>query len=171
MRKRRIAWNVPVANLTQSTASRLARRAVDRGPVREFLMFALAGELYGVELKRIKEILSPPPITRVPRAPRDVVGVCSVRGLLVSVLDLRRKLHLEERPLTRRARILLGEAESGEVIGLLVDEVRHVVRLAAGEVEPAAAALGGDVSEFVLGIGRPAGEFLILLDLLSLVSG
>jgi len=78
---------------------------------------------------------------------------------------------LDERPLTRRARILLGEAQSGEVIGLLVDEVRHVVRLAATEIEPAASALGGDVSEFVLGIGRPAGEFLILLDLLSIVSG
>ena len=160
-----------MANLTQSTASRLARRVGDRGPVREFLMFALAGELYGVELTRIKEILSPPPITMVPRAPREVIGVCSVRGLLVTVLDLRRKLRLDERALTRRARILLGEAESGEVIGLLVDEVRHVVRLAATEVEPAASALGGDVSEFVLGIGRPAGEFLILLDLLSIVSG
>ncbi len=159
-----------MANLTQSTASRMARRIGDRGPVREFLMFALAGELYGVELTRIKEILSPPPITMVPRAPREVIGVCSVRGLLVTVLDLRRKLRLEERPLTRRARILLGEAESGEVIGLLVDEVRHVVRLAATEVEAAASALGGDVSEFVLGIGRPSGEFLILLDLLSIVS-
>lgn len=160
-----------MANLTQSTASRLARRIGDRGPVREFLMFALAGELYGVELTRIKEILSPPPITMVPRAPHNVIGVCSVRGLLVTVLDLRRTLSLEERALTRRARILLGAAESGEVIGLLVDEVKHVVRLAANEIEPAATALGGDVSEFVLGIGRPAGEFLILLDLPSIVSG
>jgi purine-binding chemotaxis protein CheW len=160
-----------VANLTQSTASRLARRIGDRGPVREFLMFALAGELYGVELTRIKEILSPPPITMVPRAPHNVVGVCSVRGLLVTVLDLRRTLSLDERPLTRRARILLGEAESGEVIGLLVDEVKHVVRLAANEIEPAATALGGDISEFVMGIGRPAGEFLILLDLPSVVAG
>ncbi len=160
-----------MVNLTKSTASRLARRIGDRGPVREFLMFSLAGELYGVELTRIKEILSPPPITTVPRAPRNVVGVCSVRGLLVTVLDLRRTLQVEERPLTRRARILLGAAESGEVIGLLVDEVRHVVRLAANEIEPAASALGGDVSEFVMVIGRPEGEFLILLDLPSVVSG
>ena len=168
---RRVSWSAPVANLSQSTASRLARRIGDRGPVREFLMFALAGDLYGVELTRIKEILSPPPITMVPRAPHAVIGVCSVRGLLVTVVDLRRALHLEERSLTRRARILLGAAESGEVIGLLVDEVRHVVRLAENEIEPAATALGGDVSEFVLGIGRPAGEFLILLDLPSVVSG
>src|SRR4051812_3125503 len=133
---RRAAWGARVANsLTQSSASRAARRITDRGPVREFLMFQLAGELYGFELTRIKEILSPPPITIVPRAPHNVVGVCSVRGLLVTVFDLRRSLRLEERQHTRRARILLGAADSGEVIGLLVNEVRQVVRLAAHEIE------------------------------------
>jgi len=151
--------------------ARLARRAGDRGPVREFLVFLLAGEPYGVELTRIKEILSPPPITEVPRAPREVVGVCSVRGLLVTVLDLRRKLRLVERPLTRRARILLATSELGEVIGLLVDEVRQVVRLSESEIEVAAAALGGDVAEHVLGVGRPEGAFLILLDLRAIVTG
>jgi purine-binding chemotaxis protein CheW len=159
-----------MANLARSTASRLARRATDRGPIREFLVLALAGDFYAVELTSIKEILSPPPITQVPRASRAVIGVCSVRGLLVTVLDLRRKLGLLEQPLTRRARILLGAAESGEVIGLLVDEVKYVVRLAATEIETASTALGADVSEFVMGVGRPAGEFLILLDLKSIVS-
>lgn len=149
--------------------ARLARRASDRGPMREFLVFALGSELYGVELTRIKEILSPPPLTPVPRAAPEVVGVCSVRGLLVAVLDLRRKLRLVERPVTRRARILLTTADSGEVIGLLVDEVRQVVRLSENEIE-IAAALGSDVSEHVLGVGRPEGAFLILLDLSAIVT-
>lgn len=160
-----------MANLTPAMPARLARRVSDRGPIREFLVFLLAGELYGVELTRIKEILSPPPITQVPRAAREVVGVCSVRGLLVTVLDLRRKLRLVERPLTRRARVLLATSELGEVIGLLVDEVRQVVRLSENEIEVAAAALGGDVAEHVLGVGRPEGAFLILLDLRAIVTG
>lgn len=160
-----------MANLTPAMPARLARSVSDRGPIREFLVFLLAGELYGVELTRIKEILSPPPITQVPRAAREVVGVCSVRGLLVTVLDLRRKLRLVERPLTRRARVLLATSELGEVIGLLVDEVRQVVRLSENEIEVAAAALGGDVAEHVLGVGRPEGAFLILLDLRAIVTG
>lgn len=160
-----------MADLTKSMPARLARRASDRGPIREFLVFLLAGELYGVELTRIKEILSPPPITQVPRSPPEVVGVCSVRGLLVTVLDLRRKLRLVERPLGRRARILLAMSEVGEVIGLLVDEVRQVVRLSEAEIEMAAAALGGDVAEHVLGVGRPDGAFLVLLDLRAIVTG
>jgi purine-binding chemotaxis protein CheW len=159
-----------MADLVRTREGRLARRVAERGPVREFLAFGLAGELYGVELTRIREILSPPPITIVPRASSDVIGVCSVRGLLVTVLDLRRRLDLEEAAPSRRSRILLTEVESGEVLGLYVDEVRQVMRLTENEIEPANAVLGGDVSEHVLGIGRPAGVVLILLDLKSIVS-
>jgi len=159
-----------MAELVKSLAGRPARRDIARGPVREFLVFQLGNELYGVDLTRIREILSPPPITHVPRCSRFVVGVCSVRGLLVTVVDLRRRLARAERPLGRRARILLAVAESGETVGLLVDEVKQVVRLADVEIEPAAVALGGDFSEHVIGIGRPENMFLVLLDLSRIVS-
>jgi purine-binding chemotaxis protein CheW len=159
-----------MADMVRAREGRMARRGADRGPVREFLAFTLAGELYGVELTRIREILSPPPITQVPRAPGDVIGVCSVRGLLVTVVDLRRRLRLEERPTTRRTRILLTASEGGEVLGLYVDEVRQVMRLTESEIEMAGSILGGDISEHVLGIGRPVGSVLILLDLSSIVS-
>jgi chemotaxis signal transduction protein len=57
------------------------------------------------------------------------------------------------------------------VIGLLVDEVRQVVRLAEAEIEVAEAALGSDVAEHVIGVGRPTGMFLVLLDLKALMKG
>ncbi len=135
----------------------------------ELLAFSLAGELYGVPLAKIREILSPPPITEVPRAPRDVIGVCSVRGLLVTVIDLRRCLGVEERPLTRRTRILLAPVESGETVGLLVDDVKQVIRMGESELELASSVLGGDVSEHVVGIGRPPGMEVVLLDLSSVI--
>ncbi len=151
--------------VVQGTAGLERRRGT-----RDFLVFLLAGDLYAVGLTRIREILSPPPITPVPRAKPAVLGVCSVRGLLVTVLDLRRRLHVEQPPLTRRARILLVEAQSGEVIGLMVDEVRHVARLSDSEIEVASNLLGGDVSEHVVGIGRPNGDVVVLLNLSSIVS-
>jgi purine-binding chemotaxis protein CheW len=160
-----------MADLVKTQTDRLARRATSRGPVKEFLTFALGTDVFGVELARIKEILSPPPITQVPRAPHDVVGVCSVRGLLVTVVDLRARLNLAARSATRRARILLAIAPSGEPVGLLVDEVRQVVRLAEDDMELAATGLGAEVGEFVLGIGRPQGEFIVLLDLAAVVAG
>ncbi|HEX5098938.1 MAG TPA: chemotaxis protein CheW [Polyangiaceae bacterium] len=155
----------------RARGERLGRRAAGRGPVREFLTFVLGSDVFGVELYRVKEILTPPPITPVPRAPREVVGVCSVRGLLVTVVDLRIRLKLEVRPDTRRTRILLATASSGEAVGLWVDEVLQVVRLAEADMELTTAGIGTEVSEFVLGVGRPQGEFIVLLDLAALVTG
>jgi purine-binding chemotaxis protein CheW len=161
-----------MVDLARATRSeRLARRASGRGPVREFLTFVLGADVFGVELARVKEILSPPPITPVPRAPVEVVGVCSVRGLLVTVVDLRVRLKLEARPNTRRTRILLAVAQSGEAVGLWVDEVLQVVRLSEADMELATAGVGTEVSEYVLGVGRPQGEFIVLLDLNALVMG
>jgi chemotaxis signal transduction protein len=159
-----------MANLATTRSHKHIRRG-QTGPVREYLAFVLAQELYGVELARIKEIVSPPPITVVPRSAPDVVGVCSVRGLLVTVMDLRLRLRLPVSPLTRRARILLTEFERGEVLGLLVDEVRQVMRLAESDIESAMNVLGGDVSEHVSGIGRPSGAVVVLLDLSSVLGG
>jgi purine-binding chemotaxis protein CheW len=158
-----------MANLTRAPVARLSRRSSETTPLREFLMFVVGGELFGIELTGIKEILSPPPITPVPRSTREVLGVCSVRGLLVTVLCLRRKLRLVESATTRRSRILLTSSESGETVGLLVDEVRQVVRLQASEIEAAASTLGSDSSEHVVGVARPPGSFVVLLDLRSIL--
>jgi purine-binding chemotaxis protein CheW len=147
----------------------MSRRASESTPLREFLMFVVGGELFGIELTAIKEILSPPPVTRVPRSRHEILGVCSVRGLLVTVLCLRRLLRLTEGPAGKRARILLTTSPVGETMGLLVDEVRQVVRLQSSEIEPAATTLGSDASEHVVGVARPPGSFVVLLDLKSIL--
>ena len=78
------------------------------------------------------------PITEVPRAPTHGASASSASaGKLVTVLDLRRRLRLAEAPIDRRSRILLVESGGGEQIGLLVDEVQQVWRLALDEIEPA----------------------------------
>jgi purine-binding chemotaxis protein CheW len=154
----------------RGTSRAAARRAADLGQRTEFLAFSLAGELYAVKIAYIAEILKPPPITEVPRAPHNVIGVVSVRGRLVTILDLRRRLKLPEAKADRRTRILLTGLEHGESIGLLVDEVMQVYRLAESEIEPAHV-LGGDQPAHIAGIGRPEGALLILLDLGPILAG
>ena len=144
------------------------RRAGELGRRTEYLAFCLAGETYAVPIGFIAEILKPPPITEIPRAPRIVIGIVSVRGKLVTVLDLRRRFHLPQAPFDRKTRILLADVGNEEQLGLLVDEVLQVYRLADNEIEPAAA-LGGDQPAHIAGIGRPEGALLILLDLKPLL--
>jgi purine-binding chemotaxis protein CheW len=146
---------------------RAARRADGAGKRIEYLAFALARETYAVKIANIAEILRPPPMTRVPRAAATVLGVISVRGKLVTVIDLRRRLRLTPAAIDRKTRILLADVGTGEQIGLLVDEVQQVWRLAAEEIEPATV-LGGEQASHIAGIGRPTGTggaVLILLDL------
>ena len=140
-----------------------ARRAADIGKRVEYVTFALAGEAYAVPIAHIAEILKPLPITPVPRAPRVVIGVMTVRGRLVTVIDLRRRLRLPEADVDHRTRILITDT-GDERIGLLVDEVMQVHRLAESEIEPRDV-LGGDPQPYLAGIGRPEGALLTLLDL------
>jgi purine-binding chemotaxis protein CheW len=165
-----------MAQIVKSRADGRARRTPDGARRVEYLAFGLAAETYAVPVAQVGAILKPPPITEVPRGPHTVRGVIGVRGRLVTVIDLRRRFRieedrfvLEEAPIDRKARILLTEV-GGEPIGLLVDEVRQVWRLAEDEVEPTQV-LGNDQPSYIAGIGRPAGttEVLILLDLRPIV--
>ena len=128
---------------------------LDRGPRTEYLAFKLAGEVYAAPVALIREILKPPLLTPVPRAARAVMGIVSVRGAVVTVIDLRARLRLLESAQTRKTRILLVNATGGELLGLFVDEVLQVYRLADSEIEHAAAALGGEVAPYISGIARP----------------
>jgi purine-binding chemotaxis protein CheW len=136
------------------TSKRNARAAAS-GPRTEYLAFILAGDTYAAPVSLVLEIKKPPLLTPVPRAPDATMGIISVRGKIVTVIDLRRRMRLPETPQTRRARILLVNAANGETLGLFVDEVQQVYRLADAEIEHAATALGGDVAGYIAGIARP----------------
>lgn len=152
----------------RSVLGRSLRRDPKRDEKRvEYLAFNLAGETYAVRIEDVGEILKPPPITPVPRADTLVLGIMSVRGRLVTVIDVRCRFGHSESTLGRRNRILLVDVD-GETTGALVDEVQQVYRLSEAEIEPASV-LGGDQQMHVVGIGRPKGsergDVLVLLDL------
>jgi purine-binding chemotaxis protein CheW len=153
------------------------------GQLVEYLAFRLADDLYAVPVTAVQEIVKPPLITPVPRAPHYVLGIMSGRGRVVTVVDTRRRLRLVESPQTSRSRVLI--ADSGEErIGLWVDEVLMVFRFGESEIERSALAVGGDVSDYIAGIARPAegkaelrghdevssSDVLILLDLKALLT-
>ncbi len=174
--------------MAQSTRRELAKGRVRRAralpgseDLEEYLGFRADTEMFAVSLALVREILKPPPITEVPRARSDILGIVSVRGNITTVVDLRRRLRLTPAPATVSSRVLLVQG-SDEVLGLLVDEVTQVYRLSPSEIEPATAVLGGATAPHVAGIGRPRmrglrgdaettqDEVLILLDLAALLS-
>lgn len=162
------AWHD--GHVNEARASRqLSRRANGGdGSLTEYLALRLGGEVYGMPLTHVREILLVPPVTPVPRAPYDILGIINVRGQLVTVIDLRRRLRVPTEEASKRSRVLLVPGPEGELLGLFVDEVMQVYRLGQSEIE-SAAVLGANVSEHVEGLGRRDGALLILLSMRSLL--
>lgn len=136
-----------------------------RDESKRYLAFELAGEEYAASIMEIREILRVLALTAVPRAPREILGVLSKRGLVMPVVDLAASLGLREpeRAWSPRQRILVV-GEGDRVCGLRVDRVLEVVRLSTADVEEVPASLGSRSRHQLRGLGRVGDRMFILLD-------
>lgn len=135
----------------------------------ELLAFWIGEEEYAVDIVEIQEIIKVPAVTQVPRCPAAVIGIISLRGTIVPVLDLRMVLRLGRAPESSACRILVMRAD-GDPIGLLVDRVTSVVRLRQDWVEAVPRTMQHGATEFLRGVGRIEDRLLILLDLNAVVA-
>lgn len=143
-------------------------QAVTEMNYEEFLCFRLGNEEYGISIMEIKEIIKPRELTEVPRMPSYLDGVLSLRGVIVPVYALRRRLNMpcdHERTFERIIIVRCDEA----LYGLRVDRVTDVVRIVAGQREAAPSVLEGDAREFVAGIGRAGERMIIIMDIPKVV--
>lgn len=113
--------------------------------------FRVGGEDYAIDIMRVREIIPPLPVTPVPRAPPFVEGVIRLRGDVIPVLDVRRRLGLDVQPPNRKTKVLIVKV-AGRRLGLVVDEVTEVVRIPRAEIRPAPALVDGHGSRFFLGV-------------------
>jgi purine-binding chemotaxis protein CheW len=120
------------------------------GALAQLCTFRIGGEDYAIDIMRVSEIVHPLPITPVPRAPASVEGVVRLRGEIIPVLDVRKRLGVEARPATRKSRFLIVNV-AGRRIGLVVDEVCEVLRLPRSEIRPAPTLGAPGTPRFFLG--------------------
>jgi len=143
------------------SATTVGTDATEQDDLRQLLTFEVDSTPYAVPVERVREIVRIRPITPVPRVPSEVRGVISLRGEIVEVIDLRRRLDLEPAEPVRSTRIIVVHSENGKVAGIMVDAVREVSRVSDGAIRPAANAEAGAVeSLYVRGE-----EFVSLIDL------
>lgn len=135
----------------------------------ELLTFMVAGEQYAVDIEKIVEIVTPRPITKIPNCDRAIVGIVSLRGAIVTLLDVRHKLRHGERVSAGDPRIIVVE-QKGETVGFEVDRVLRVVKLEAGAVEPNPVLHASEQDEAVRGVFRQGAALTILLDLDKLLN-
>jgi purine-binding chemotaxis protein CheW len=135
----------------------------------EWLTFRLGSEEYALDIVGVGEIIKLREITDIPRVPEFILGIISLRGIIVPIFDLRKRLKLGAGELTAASRIIVCQWGARSA-GLLVDSITQVVRISAGGVEPPPTVLSGVDRELLKGVGRIQGRMLILLDLANVLN-
>ncbi|HSJ07689.1 MAG TPA: chemotaxis protein CheW [Longimicrobiales bacterium] len=135
----------------------------------KYLVFGLGGEEYCVGVVRVREIIGPMPITRVPRMPDAVRGVINLRGKVIPVVDLRIRFGLEAVDHGQRTCIVVVEAAGAE-LGLVVDRVTDVAAVAETDVEDVPAFGAAVGTEYLLGIAKHGSRVRLILDVERLLA-
>jgi purine-binding chemotaxis protein CheW len=131
----------------------------------EVLSFALAGEQYAVDVERLVEIIVPRPWTTVPNAEEAVIGIISLRGTIVTLLDLRRILgHPPSEGQTDDTRIIVVEKDL-EHVGFIVDRVLRVTKISEDELESNPVVSAAEQNDLVRGVFQSGDGITIYLDL------
>jgi purine-binding chemotaxis protein CheW len=136
----------------------------------ELLTFVIAREQYAVEIETIVEIVTPRVVTRIPNSGAAIVGIISLRGTIVALMDVRRLLRQPEATSGIDSRIIVVE-RAGEMMGFEVDRVLRVTRVEAASVEPHPVVHASELSEAIRGVFRAGDALTILLDLDKLLDG
>ena len=143
----------------------------------QYLTFMLGGETYAMGILAIKEIIEFGSLTEVPRMPSFIRGVINLRGAVVPVVDLSARFGKPATTVTRRTCIVIVEVASGDtdqqdthVVGVMVDAVNAVLEIAPAEIEPPPSFGAHIRADFMTGMGKVNGKFVIILNIHHVLS-
>ncbi|HEU0265454.1 MAG TPA: chemotaxis protein CheW [Geobacterales bacterium] len=131
--------------------------------------FRIGDDLFAVDIMRIKEIIRPQKLTNIPKAPPFVEGVINLRGMVIPVIDLRRRFDLPVQGELQMSRLLIVSV-ARHVIGLVVDEVTEVITVAVGDIKPPPDVMVGVGSKHLIGVCLVKDNLIMLLNLDTIIS-
>ena len=134
----------------------------------QLVVFKLDKEEYGVSILQVQEIKRMTDITRVPHTPDYLKGVINLRGSILPVIDLKKRLSLHAGDYTDDTRIIIVKVEEISV-GIIVDAVSEVMTLDDGSIEPPQTVVGGVSAAYIEGVGKLGDRLIILLNLEAVI--
>ncbi len=136
---------------------------------RQLVVFDLAGEHYGVDIATVREIIQMQTVTRVPGSDPCVEGLINLRGVVIPVIDLRKRFGFPAAERNKDTRIMVIHSHRHD-IGMIVDSVTEVLRIPSNCIEPASSILMNDNTGYLLGTAKLPDRLVILLDVQALIS-
>jgi purine-binding chemotaxis protein CheW len=135
----------------------------------QLVVFELANEHYGVEISSVESIIKMQEITRIPHSPAFVEGITNLRGLVLPVIDLRKRFGLESQVTSRDSRIMVVALGTVKV-GMIVDAVSEVLRVPSESIEPPPSMTTTSRANFITGIAKLNDVLVILLDMTRILT-
>ena len=139
--------------------------ATDSAPA-QYLTFVLGEEVFAMDIRSVREIIQHAAITVVPLMPGFVRGVINLRGAVVPVIDLQLRFGRSTTQVGKKTCIVIFDAsQEGEKmeLGLMVDAVSEVIEIAADAIEPPPQFGTSIAREFIAGLGKVGGKFIVIL--------
>lgn len=134
-----------------------------------YLTFAIENRVCGLEVQDVIEIVGLPPITEVPDMPEFVRGIINLRGKVIPVLEMRRRFLMPDRPHDDRTCVIIVNLHE-RLTGLIVDQVREVVRIRDEDIEVAPRVGDGNGSRFIKSVGKIGSVVVLIMALHKLLS-
>lgn len=134
----------------------------------QLVVFKLLREEYGISILQVQEIKRMADITRVPHTPDYIKGVINLRGSVLPVIDLKKRLNLPHQEYTDDTRIIIVKIDDISV-GMIVDEVSEVMAISQENIEPPLNVVGSIAANYLSGVGKLENRLLILLNMEAII--
>jgi len=128
----------------------------------QYITFKIGEELYGIAIMAVKEVMTPRPVTVIPRTPKYLIGIINLRGEVISVIDLRIRFGLDKKEMSTRSRIIVVVA-NGMKMGILVDSINAIMTLDVDDLRNANMIVSSDKQKFVSGSYKLSEDSILLI--------
>ena len=135
---------------------------------KQYIVVKIGSEQYGIDISYIDNIVRMQKITRVPKIQTYFKGVINLRGEIVPVMSVRKKMNLDDDVITNASRIIILKLEEKGTIGIIVDEVKEVVTLCTDEIDKTSGSKDGKAM-FINGVGKHGDELISLFEISAIV--
>ena len=136
---------------------------------KQYIVVKIGSEQYGIDISYVDTIVRMQKITRVPKVQSYFKGIINLRGEIVPVMSVRKKMSLADDVFTNASRIIILKLEQQGSLGIIVDEVKEVVTLGNDQIDKAAYNAKDDNNNLINGIGKNGDELISLFDINSII--
>lgn len=134
----------------------------------KYIIFKINKEVYAIDVKSVNNIIQMPKITQVPSSPKYYRGVINLRGEIIPVMSLRRRMNYDDDCFTNSSRIIILNIGEGNLLGIVVDEVNEVLDISSKDIEQPSQFIKNDAS-VVSGVGKIGDMIISILSVDSMI--